>query len=309
MRTHKSAFTVVLLLLTAACVPPPTLSTAPATLVPESKEVPPSPPSAAAYLYSDSPEIQEAVELYVKTAKAPVIKGKGFIQFPYGESEPLVTCLPLRACDVELEAGEDILNVALGDSERWVAEPAESGSKGASTPHVVIKPTDFDLASNALIFTTKRTYHVALLSPPDGMTPATYARRVRFYYPSDLVRRVGRSIQEAEQSKAGEVAKFPPLTASDLNFDYAVTGDNAPWRPVRAFDDGAHVYIQMPPSMRADEAPALMVATSDGETLVNYRVKGNFYVVDKLFDEASLIAGTGWSRDKVTIKYTGKPRS
>jgi type IV secretion system protein VirB9 len=61
--------------------------------------------------------------------------------------------------------------------------------------------------------------------------------------------------------------------------------------------------------MRADEAPALMVATSDGETLVNYRVKGNFYVVDKLFDEASLIAGTGWGRDKVTIKYTGKPRS
>jgi type IV secretion system protein VirB9 len=163
--------------------------------------------------------------------------------------------------------------------------------------------------SNALVFTTKRTYHIALLSPPEEMTPAAYARRVRFYYPSELVQRVGRSVADAERSKDAEVSKLPSLTASTLTFDYEVSGSKAAWRPVRAFDDGTHVYIQMPDSMKADEAPALMVSTSDGETLVNYRVKGRFYVVDKLFDEAYLVAGTGWSREKVTVKYTGRPRS
>ena len=270
---------------------------------------PPAPPPNASYLFSDSPEVQEAMALYAKTGTAPIIKGEGFIQFPYGETEPLITCLPLRACDVELEPGEEILNVALGDAERWIAQPAESGGKGASTPHLVIKPTDFNLMSNALVFTTRRTYHIALLAPPEAMTPAAYARRVRFYYPSELVQRVGRSIADDRRTKDSEVAKLPALTASTLTFDYKVSGSKTGWRPIRAFDDGTHVYIQMPDTMKADEAPALMVSTGDGDTLVNYRVKGRFYVVDKLFDEAYLVAGTGWSQERVTIKYTGRPRS
>ncbi|MGH7857182.1 MAG: P-type conjugative transfer protein TrbG, partial [Candidatus Binatia bacterium] len=253
---------------------------------------------------------QEAVKLYTETGEAPIIKGEGFLQYPYGESEPLITCLPLRACDVELEPGEEILNVALGDAERWIAQPAQSGGgKGASTPHLVIKPTDFNLMSNALIFTSRRTYHVALLSPPEGMTPAAYARRVRFYYPAELVQRFARSLSAEERAKQLEVAKLPAVTAESLDFDYEVSGESAAWRPVRAFDDGTHVYIQMPEAMRADEAPALLVSTSDGETLVNYRVKGRFYIVDKLFDEAHLVSGVGWNQDKVTIRYTGKRRS
>ena len=53
-------------------------------------------------------------------------------------------------------------------------------------------------------------------------------------------------------------------------------------------------------------AGPLSVSTSDGETLVNYRVKGRFYIVDKLFDEAHLRAGVGWKQDEVKIRYTGK---
>lgn len=36
------------------------------------------------------------------------------------------------------------------------------------------------------------------------------------------------------------------LQVDDLKFHYALSGDNAPWKPVRVFDDGRKVYIQFP---------------------------------------------------------------
>lgn len=278
----------------------------PGNLLSDPRTEAPAVPPTGTFVFADSPEIQAAVRLYAATGEAPIIKREGFLQYPYGESEPLVTCLPLRACDVEFEPGEEILNVALGDAERWVAQPAESGGKGGKVAHLVIKPTDFNLMSNAIIYTSRRSYHLALLSPPEGMTPAAYARRVKFYYPAELVQRVARSVSDAERVKAVDVAKLPSLTASSLDFDYDVSGGKPAWRPLRAFDDGSHVYIQMPKTMRSDEAPALFVSTADGDTLVNYRVKGLFYVVDKLFDEAHLVSGVGWRQERVTISYTGK---
>ena len=64
---------------------------------------------------------------------------------------------------------------------------------------------------------------------------------------------------------------------------------------------------------RQTEAPTLLVVRkegglfSDDETaLVNYRVQGDRYIVDTIFDKAILIAGVGRSQDRVTITRTGK---
>ncbi|TXH83454.1 MAG: P-type conjugative transfer protein TrbG, partial [Thauera aminoaromatica] len=38
----------------------------------------------------------------------------------------------------------------------------------------------------------------------------------------------------------------------------------------------------------------------------NYRVQGDRYIVDTIFDKAILIAGVGRSQDRVTITRTGK---
>ncbi len=46
----------------------------------------------------------------------------------------------------------------------------------------------------------------------------------------------------------------------NLHFDYAISGDNPPWKPTRAFDDGTHVYIEFPTSLSQGEAPPLFVA-------------------------------------------------
>ena len=75
-------------------------------------------------------------------------------------------CTPLRACDIELQAGEVVTGVALGDTERWVTSPLDSGAADDPTSHVIVKPKDYDLATNIVIGTDRRTYHLSLLSPP-----------------------------------------------------------------------------------------------------------------------------------------------
>ena len=46
---------------------------------------------------------------------------------------------------------------------------------------------------------------------------------------------------------------------------------------------------------------------SDGkQEMVNYRVKGDMYIVDRLFDHAELILGTGKKAQKVEIERERK---
>jgi type IV secretory pathway VirB9-like protein len=72
-------------------------------------------------------------------------------------------------------------------------------------------------------------------------------------------------------------------------------------RPIRVFDDGVKTYIQMPVASQRTEAPVLVVEGPDGGEMVNYRVKGDVYVVDRLFNRAALIVGAGKHAKKVQI--------
>jgi type IV secretion system protein VirB9 len=86
------------------------------------------------------------------------------------------------------------------------------------------------------------------------------------------------------------VASGIDLTA--LHFNYAISGDNPDWRPLRAFDDGRQTYIEFPAALGEGEAPPLFLVGPKGEAqLVNFRQHGHFYVVDRLFDAAELRLG------------------
>ncbi|MNP67871.1 Conjugal transfer protein [compost metagenome] len=78
---------------------------------------------------------------------------------------------------------------------------------------------------------------------------------------------------------------------------------------MRVYNDGSKTIIQMPRTMGQTEAPTLLVIRKEGgwfkddETvMVNYRVQGDRYIVDTVFDKAILIAGVGKSQDRVTIQ-------
>ena len=82
------------------------------------------------------------------------------------------------------------------------------------------------------------------------------------------------------------------LSLDELHFRYAITGDDPPWKPVRAFDDGKHVYIQFPAGIAQGELPPLFVVGPDGKgELVNYRFRAPYDVVDRLFGADELRLG------------------
>ena len=85
---------------------------------------------------------------------------------------------------------------------------------------------------------------------------------------------------------------MPGVALDRLDFDYLIDGDRPDWRPVRVFDDGRQVYIQMPANIATTDMPPLFVLGEDGDAeLVNYRVRGNYYIVDRLFRAAELRLG------------------
>ena len=60
---------------------------------------------------------------------------------------------------------------------------------------------------------------------------------------------------------------------------------------MRAFDEGRKVYVKFPRGIAQGETPPLFVIGASGESqLVNYRVRGNHMIVDRLFAVAELRA-------------------
>ncbi|WP_431848608.1 P-type conjugative transfer protein TrbG [Allosphingosinicella sp.] len=189
---------------------------------------------------------------------------------------------PERVSEIALEPGETLISVAAGDTARWVIGDTTSGTRTGRRTHVLVKPSAVGLRTNLVISTDRRVYHVQLES-----TAQTAMASISWTYPEGellALRRGGAA--EAEPSAAAGVA------VEALNFSYSIEGDNPTWRPVRAFDDGSQVFIEFPANLAQGEAPPLFVLGQNGRTeLVNYRVRGRYYVVDRLFSSAELRLG------------------
>ena len=96
-----------------------------------------------------------------------------------------------------------------------------------------------------------------------------------------------------EKSASAAAPVDTGLTLENIRLRYAISGSNPPWKPLRAFDDSEKVYIQFPSGLKQGEAPPLFIIDGSGKpALVNYRVKGNTYIVDRLFAVAELRLGT-----------------
>jgi type IV secretion system protein VirB9 len=309
------AFTLALALEACAAKQPPTPP--PLNLVTEAEpkaEASPAPPTEEQILAAQPPEVQQAVREHDKSGDWATYRTLGYMLYPYNQGpQPAVDCEPLRTSDIQLQPGETITDVAIGDSERWMATPASSGDPRNPVPHLAVKPQAPGIQTNLTIYTTKHIYHLLLRSRGSHAM-----QEVEFYYPDELITAMKTADSAAKAQKdtaadppgddSGNVVKVANVDPAQLNFAYAVVGANVPWKPIRAFDDGSHVYIQMPPGMKSSEAPALLVNTGSGTQMVNYRVRGNYYVVDRLVTDAILVSGVGRDQDRVTISYAGAAR-
>ena len=191
---------------------------------------------------------------------------------------------PGAVTDIALQPGEGLISVAAGDTVRWVVGDTTSGSGADKRTHILVKPFASGLATNIVITTDRRSYHLQLTA-----TARTAMAALSWTYPADQLIALRRASDQAEA--AAPIATG--LSIDSLHFDYAVSGDRPAWRPLRAFDDGRQTFIEFPTSIAVGEAPPLFIVGPTGEAeLVNYRVRDRFYVVDRIFDAAELRLGT-----------------
>ena len=204
--------------------------------------------------------------------------------YPYAEGALYrLYAAPERVSDIVLQPGETITSVAAGDTVRWTVGDTTSGSGEAKRTHILVKPFAAGLHTNLVITTSRRVYRLQLSS-----TATSAMTAISWTYPADEL------LAYKAQAAAAEAAK--PLAAGieieRLNFDYRISGDRPAWTPLRAFDDGRQTWIEFPAAIAVGEAPPLFVLGEKGTAeLVNYRMAGRYYIVDRLFGAAELRLG------------------
>lgn len=190
---------------------------------------------------------------------------------------------PEQVTDIALQPGEELMSVSAGDTVRWVLGDTVSGAGDQAQVHILVKPIQSGLKTNLIITTSRRAYHLELHAFRE-----TYMAAVSWRYSDGpLVQRRKNPSPEKAQGSSPQ-----SLQLDRLRFRYQISGDKPHWRPSRVFDDSRKVYIQFPTRLDQGEAPPLFVVGRDGKSqLVNYRMRDNYYVVDRLFAMAELRLG------------------
>ncbi len=244
--------------------------------------------SAPAYQpIAESPD--EKIRVARANAEARVAPSReGYVNaiqvWPYADGALYqVYTSPGRVTVIALQQGEELVTVSAGDTVRWIVGDTASGAGTNLRVNILVKPTRVGLKTNLVITTNRRTYLLELSS-----TPQAWMASASWDYPKDRMLALQKQAQQAQTAAPVDVG----LSLEQIKFRYAITGDNPPWKPLRAFDDGERVYIQMPSGIAQGELPPLFVIGPQGDgQLVNYRYRAPYFVVDRLFGAAELRLG------------------
>jgi type IV secretion system protein VirB9 len=241
-----------------------------------------------------SPKEQEALRLAAEWSEKPVKPirvGDGKVVYVLGSTMPTVIGAPMEISDIELEPGEQVNEILVGDSARWLVE---SGSSKGNVTHIFVKPLDAGLQTSLVVTTDRRAYHIKLVSQKSGYTP-----HVGFLYQEQASALAAKD--RKERAWATTEVEGRPVDLSSLDFNYRVIGQ-APWKPVQVYNDGRQTFIKLPEAAKGTETPVLLARQGRREMLVNYRFRNNVFEVDGLFEHLTLISGVGGDQKKIDIQ-------
>jgi type IV secretion system protein VirB9 len=228
----------------------------------------------------------------------------GSVKYLFGATLPTLICTPAHMCAVRFQPGESVEAISFGDSTRWKYSLSQFGNGNARTEVVAVKPLESGLVTNMVVTTDRRVYTILLKAARKEWMPF-----ISFHYPDDDEKAL--ALQLAQRQKAEYSSTLSNgMNVANLDFGFRIGGDNVPWKPIRAYSDGAKTYIEF--ASLGNEAPALVELGDEGgifsdpETkVVNYRLVGKRYVVDGVPKLIGLISGVGNNQKKVTIERTG----
>lgn len=282
---------------------------------------------------TDADPVLAAYRLFEATGHARVIRPEqagGYVIYPFGHERPVVRCPRLNACMILLERGENLTDQPLaGDTERWIIETSVTG-RGQESRLIVIKPQACDISTNVLIPTTHRVYELALVSDRcDGKGAGeTYTRQVKFWYPDQM--RSALAVRPEVQEKAALPVLRPRMlgpradsakaaqgreeAGRALNRNYAIDRGwflgrkDYPWIPTDVFDDGIRTYVVLPDQPGTAKLPILYELAGGDRQVLNYALRGDTIVADRVLNRAVLVVGTGDGQHKIKIENRGAAR-
>ena len=191
---------------------------------------------------------------------------------------------------IEFGPGEQIENVAVGDSAAWQVTP----NKRANL--LFLKPLVASAKTNMTVVTDQRVYLFDLSTASSGNSPIYNLRFTynaprqpqRVPYPKLLNDAPQQQVASAAAPQAIAPAPVPAaLPAAQPNYAWKGKGDKE-LLPARTYDDGRSLYLQWNPGA---PMPALFVRVGKQETPVNYRQVGSFIVLDHVPRELVLRLG------------------
>ncbi len=188
--------------------------------------------------------------------------------------------------------GEQIENVAIGDSTAWQVTPNRRANL------LFVKPLAPRAATNMTVVTNRHTYLFDLVANPAQRNPLYI---LTFTYPQELLPPEEdaelASSDPALQPNATELAAanddLAVLDPADLNFDWARTGEPS-LLPQEVYDNGEATFLTWPDGRAL---PAILLRDHDGdEGPVNYAVRGDVIVLDLVPGEIILRSGEDEAR-------------
>jgi len=188
---------------------------------------------------------------------------------------------PLRACDIILEPGENVLEAPfVSDSVRWQLGAGVSYQNGMPVQHIYVKPSEIGIEASLIINTDRRVYHIILRSYKTVHMPITRWRYYSTAMPNNTIQPL---------SKGTDSQPPPGPDPRYLSFNYRITygwfGGKPRWLPKLVFDDGSKTYITFPESVLNRELPAIFENRKD---VVNYRVLDNLIIIDQLVENITV---------------------
>ena len=178
---------------------------------------------------------------------------------------------------IEFNSDESIVTISMGDATGWMLNPLGS--------RLFLKPVARDATTNMTLITTKRTYLIEL-----------HAREAYTIDDDDMV-----FILRFVYPGSGDTAILSnnlddsvPISAaindpSNFNVAYTISGPEL-LAPLRIFDDGEFTYFEFK-DLNADVPAFFLVDANNEESLINFRVRGNYVVVERVAERFTLRYG------------------
>ena len=187
--------------------------------------------------------------------------------------------------DLAFKKGETINYVGGGDTAGW----SISKTNVDGVEHLLIKPVVETGTTNFFIATDKHTYQVIVNSSN------WYNPMVKWVYGQETITE---NLLEKKKNERAITGNVNVSNITDMDFNYVASGNGN--KPELIFSDGEKTYLKFK-SIKNKQVPIFVRAKNRKEmSLVNYTVKDNYYIIDKVFDVAQIRES---DKDIVTIKH------